>query len=137
MPDVTEYQPLKQYPLRILRQVYFVDDPYDPEWKVVIHKDPRSRRVTSLEVETTLTAPGRAVVTAEIRRPELPNEDTLPAQPAPVLEADVEHVIAHEESDDEAAYEDVDHEEDDVPEYEPDIAMEPREQPVPNVLDDL
>ena len=37
--------------------------------------------------------------------------------PEPVLEADVEHVMAHEEADDDLAYDDVDHE-DDLSQYD-------------------
>lgn len=90
-------------------QVYFVDDPYDLEWKVVRYKDPRSRRVTDSLSEGSLSAPGRANATRSIRsypgHDDYPNE--MPAEP--ILHADVQHVMAHEEDDDEAAHFEVDH----------------------------
>ena len=117
--------------------MYFVDDPYNPEWKVVIQKEPRSRRVTSLEVENSLSPSGRTHATRELLRPELPNEGTVPDPPAPIREADVEHVMAHEESDEEPGYEDIDCNDDDGLDFESEAVMVLDMRPIPNVLDDL
>ncbi|KAG0595825.1 hypothetical protein M758_UG201200 [Ceratodon purpureus] len=91
------------------RQVYFVDDPINPEWKVVRYKEPRSSRVTGGIAETSLRAPGRdnAIVQDE---PEEEREVPIDkVTVAPVLAADVVHVMAHEEDDVEQAYMEMDH----------------------------
>lgn len=113
-------------------QVYFVDDPYDLEWKVVRYKDPRSRRVIDALSEGSLSAPGRPNATRLVgrftRHDDYPNE--MP--PEPILHADVQHVMAHEEDDDEAAHFEVDHH--DLSEDEPETT--PLETQVPSVVVD-
>lgn len=98
-------------------KVYFVDDPEDPEWKVVRYKDPRSRRVTGGLPEASLSAPGRPNATFYVnaiggRDQNIGHVSETVLEAEPVLDADVEHVMAHEESDDDHAYDDVDHEDD-------------------------
>ena len=90
-------------------QVYFVDDPINPEWKIVRYKEPRSRRVTGDIAESSLSARGRDNATFQ-NQPEEEREvpvDEVPA--ALVLAADVVHVMAHEEDDNEFAYVEMDH----------------------------
>lgn len=90
-------------------QVYFVDDPINPEWKIVRYKEPRSRRVTGDIAESSLSARGRDNATFQ-NQPEEEREvpvDEVPA--ALVLAADVVHVMAHEEDDVEQAYMEMDH----------------------------
>ena len=98
-----------------------MDDPYDNEWKVVRYKDPRSRRVIDALSEGSASAPGRLNATRNLQRAR--RDDILPPdlQPEPVLQADVEHVMAHEEDNDDAAYLEVDHRDlaDDEPEEGP------------------
>ncbi|KAG0614412.1 hypothetical protein M758_6G174600 [Ceratodon purpureus] len=119
------------------RQVYFVDDPLDREWKVVRYKNPRSKRVTDGLSKGSLSAPGRLNATQLIfanARRENP-VDEVP--PEPVLRADYQHVMAHEERDDEAAYAQVDHE--DAPEEEPEVLVVDSANvyvPVHNPIDD-
>lgn len=93
---------------RLGAQVYFVDDPYDPEWKVVRYKDPRSRRVIGGIAEASLSAPGRGDATHMSTSSEQVNGSPK-RHLEPILEANVVHVMAHEEVDEEAAYEEVDH----------------------------
>lgn len=113
-------------------QVYFVDDPYNLEWKVVRYKDPRSRRVTDALSEGSLSAPGRANATRSICN--FPRHDDYLNEllPEPILHADVQHVMAHEEDDDEAAHFEVDHH--DLSEDEPE--QTPYEAQIPSVVVD-
>ena len=85
-----------------------MDDPYDCEWKVVRYKDPRSRWVTNALSEGSLSAPGRANATRSIRSfvHHNDNPDEMPAEP--VLHANVQHAMDHEEDDDEVAHFEVD-----------------------------
>ena len=89
-------------------QVYFIDDPLDPDWKVVRYKDPRSARVTGGVTEATLSAPGREDAT-HIGQSSYEDDGSGDRPHEPVLEADVVHVVAHEEMDEEAAYMEEDH----------------------------
>ena len=91
-----------------LVQVYFVDDPYEPEWKVVRYKNPRSRRVVDSLSQSSLSAPGRLNATQILRRDDARSELEAPAIAELVLRADIQHVEAHEENDDDAAYDDMD-----------------------------
>ena len=113
-----------------------MDDPLDPEWKVVRYKDPRSRRVEGGLAEATLSAPGREEAT-DVRRQARDADPGSEVRGDPILEADVVHVMAHEEDDDEAAYDDDDHfdsdSDDDVP-TSPDRA--PENEVVRDVLDE-
>lgn len=87
-------------------QVYFIEDPNDPDWKIVRHIEPRARRVTAERDDEVLSAPGHPVSSHNAR---LPDEAVIangPPPGVPVLEVDVEHVMAYEEPDEETAYDD-------------------------------
>ncbi|KAG0594129.1 hypothetical protein M758_UG050400 [Ceratodon purpureus] len=118
-------------------QVYFVDDPYAPEWKVVRYKIPRSRRITGDIVESSLSAPGRVDATYSMKPPRPPDNNEAEFVPEPVLFADVVDVMADQEVDEEAAYADLDHadiqsDNDDLPDGDDgDTAI-----PADDVLDD-
>ena len=104
-------------------QVYFVDDPLNPELKVVRYKEPRARRIEGGIAEASLSAPGRQEATGISHV----MEDAIPEAVGirdPILEADVVHVMAHEEQDDEAAYEEEDHFESDSDEDIPNVEAE-------------
>ena len=88
-----------------------MNDPVDPEWKVVRYKDPRSRRVVDSLSERSLSAPGRQFATLDLNRAGMREVHRGQARPEPVLEADVQHVNAHVEHDDEAAHNDIEHHE--------------------------
>ena len=109
-----------------------MDDPYDCEWKVVRYKDPRSRQMTDALSEGSLYAPGRANATRSIRsslhHDRHPNEMPLEH----VLHADVQHVMAHEEDDDEVAHYDIDHH--DLSEDEPEQTAD--ESQIPSLVVD-
>ena len=118
-------------------QVYFVDDPYDPGWKVVRYKDPRSRRVIEGLTEASLSAPGRGDAT-HISSTSEEDVETHDRPREPVVEADVVHVMAHEEVDDEAAYEEEDHVESESDNDTPAIPNDAtQEVPVRDVIDDV
>lgn len=101
------------------------------------YKDPRSRRVIGGLTEASLSAPGRGDATHTSTSSE-EDAGTRDRPREPVLEADVVHVMAHEEVDDEAAYEDEDHVEsesdDDTPAVPNDAAQEVH---VRDVIDDV
>ena len=103
--------------------MYFVDDVCDPEWKVVIQKGPRSKRVVAGSDEGTLSAAGHIDATTFLPgRAAQQGGEELEVDAEPVLGAHVEQVLAHQEDDlPEAAYADTDHvdevEEDDDPDY--------------------
>ena len=104
-------------------QVYFIDDPIDPDWRIVRDVEPRSRRFMEETDAESLSAPGpvNATMNAGVHRGEAPSlsaEDT-----EPILPVDVEHVLAHEESDDDAPYADLDHTDDIIFEAENEDAI--------------
>ena len=92
----------KSYVHPLQHQIYFVDDAINPGWKVVRYKEPRSRRVTDALSKSSLSAPGR--VGAETQNQPKGDHPGVNEKVAaePVLGADVVHVMAHEEEDEEA-----------------------------------
>lgn len=117
-------------------KVYFIDDPEDPGWKVVRYKDPSSRRVTGGLQEASLSAHGRPDATFSVNSVGGRDQSVDPVS-EPVLEVDVEHVMAHEEADDNLAYDDVDHH-DDLSEYdEGDLEqINTSDTPIHDIIDD-
>lgn len=80
----------------------------DPEWKIVRYKDPRSRRVIGEVPESSLSAPGRPDATVHATRFDR-TEEEFRTEPVAVHHVDVDHVMAHEEPDDDLGYADTDH----------------------------
>ena len=78
--------------------MYFVDDVLEAGWKVVRHKEPRSKRVISDSDTETLSAAGHIDATTF-----LPDRiarhagDRVEVDAEPILAADVEQVSAHRE----------------------------------------
>ena len=123
---MSELSRLTQEPIPILSlslltltmsQVYFVDDRYDPEWKVVRYKNPRSRRVTDALSEGSLSAPGQPNATRVAQRHRRPDANQDAQQSEHVSIAIVQEVMTSVETNDNAAYHEVDHE--DVSDDEP------------------
>ena len=81
----------------------------NPDWKVVCDVEPRPKRITTESKEESLSAPGRADATEHLGNYNVASQPLDEPQPKAVLEADVAHVVAHEESNDEAAYLEEDH----------------------------
>ena len=92
--------------LKELLQVYFVDDDNDPEWKVVVHKECRSRRTIYTSCSEGLSIAGRVDVTRNVNGSKFLHRKDEAA--ATILATDVEHINAHVERDDEAGHVDTD-----------------------------
>ena len=77
--------------------MYFVDDVGDPEWKVVIHKEPRSKCVVSERDGETLSAAGHVNATrlASYRARDGPRQGGV-GMAEPVLVVDVAEVLEHQ-----------------------------------------
>ncbi|KAG0504774.1 hypothetical protein M758_2G127700 [Ceratodon purpureus] len=108
-----QYPPVEPYVMPShVKQVYFIEDLRNPEWRIVCHVEPRSRRNTTDSDDEILRAPGREDAAINIAVDNNDQEEELRRASEAVLDVDVAHVLAHEESDDEIAHEDVDHAED-------------------------
>ena len=91
--------------LKELLQVYFVDDDNDPEWKVVVYKECRSRRIVYTSCSEGLSVAGRVDVTRNVNgSSSLHRRDEAAAT---ILATDVEHINAYVERDDEAGHVDI------------------------------
>lgn len=90
--------------------MYFIQDPLDSDWRIVRDVEPRSCRVTANTEEEPLSAPGRADATTNLSNPTDVHPVENDPMREPVLEADVAHVLAHEESNDEGGHEEDDDE---------------------------
>ena len=71
---------------------------------IVRDVEPRSRRVTGESEEGSLSAPGRNDATINVSGATHPLGEGSEQVQEPVLEADVAHVIAHVEEDDEGGH---------------------------------
>lgn len=86
-----------------------MEDPLNPEWRIVRDVEPRSRRVTSESEDESLSAPGRVDATRNIPAATEVAAGGSERTTEPILGVDVAHVLAHEESNDEAGHDDLDH----------------------------
>ena len=118
-------------------QVYFIDDPYDRDWRVVRYKMPRSRRVTNALSEGSLSAPGRPYVPSVMRRSHGANgeRNRVPAEQVPTR--DVQQAMAEEEDGEDALDIELDHPDMSEDEHEaPDDACGETETQIENPIDD-
>ncbi|KAG0573462.1 hypothetical protein KC19_VG180400 [Ceratodon purpureus] len=108
-----QYPPVEPYVMPShVKQVYFIEDLRNPEWRIVCNVESRWRRNTTDLDDETLRAPGRLDAAINIAVVNNNRHDELRRASEAVLHVDVEHVLAHEEPDDEIAHEDVDHADD-------------------------
>ena len=112
--------------LMSLSQVYFVQDPHDPDRQVVVDVEPRARRIAADSSEERLSAPGRADATVNISRGVFSEGQGHEFVTVPVRDVNVAHVLAQEERDEEADHAEMDF--DDVPNKEADNNDEPDEE---------
>ena len=111
----------------------------DPDWRIVRDVEPRSRRITLESEEESLSAPGCNDATRNLFGDRNPHGDGDGEGLHPVLEADVAHVIAHEEADNEGGHKDDNEIEEDSNDNEGDgLHVEDSELPAgaENVIDD-
>ena len=99
-----------------------MDDDSDPEWKVVVHMECKSRRTIYTSCSKGLSASRRVDATTNMNGSSFLHRTDEAA--ATVLVADVEHVNAHVERDDEVAQVDTDLLEDEDDEGDVDAAKE-------------
>ena len=88
-----------------------MQDPNDPDWKVVIDVEPRARRVKKDSTDERLSAPGRADATVNFCRSDSSSGRRGEFVTKPVRNVDVAHVMADAECDEEAAHADMDFDE--------------------------
>ena len=91
--------------LKELLQVYFVDDDSEPEWKVVVYRECRSRRTVYTSCSEGLSATGRVDAIRNMNGSSSLHRRNEAA--ATILAIDVEHINAHVERDDEARHVDI------------------------------